>query len=275
MRRGRSHLLESCERCLLNRTMALESRSASRTALTARPTFEGQPGLAHFPALHRLEQKGWLASEWGRSLRPIARLRSTIGSIRERSPSAQGRRFKELETAVSVAIAARPRNHVMPVFAKLLLAHASNSLCAQSPPPRSRRTLTSTKKSTGTSRCWWSRKRLCEVMYARRHRCPGRRRLELGSPRTGERARARYTNRLRDRKPSQVEPSVRYSVDRQDRKGLTAVVVTVTSRWEVWRDQRCFQLCRRPSSPAVIRPRPVNGVGRRYGAEARGATERS
>jgi transcriptional regulator len=39
---------------------------ARRIAQVTRGTFDVQPGSL-FPALHRLEERGWLASEWGES----------------------------------------------------------------------------------------------------------------------------------------------------------------------------------------------------------------
>jgi PadR family transcriptional regulator PadR len=39
---------------------------ARRVAQITRGTFEVKPGSL-FPALHRLEEQGWLASEWGES----------------------------------------------------------------------------------------------------------------------------------------------------------------------------------------------------------------
>ena len=39
---------------------------ANRIAQVTRGTFDVKPGSL-FPALHRLEQRGWLAGEWGES----------------------------------------------------------------------------------------------------------------------------------------------------------------------------------------------------------------
>jgi transcriptional regulator len=63
-------LLQGTLDLLVLKTLALAPNHglgiARRIAQITRGTFHPQPGSL-FPALHRLEQKGWLASEWGES----------------------------------------------------------------------------------------------------------------------------------------------------------------------------------------------------------------
>ena len=46
--------------------MTISTAIARRINQITRGTFHPKPGSL-FPALHRLEEKGWLASEWGES----------------------------------------------------------------------------------------------------------------------------------------------------------------------------------------------------------------
>lgn len=63
-------LLQGTLDLLVLKTLALAPNHglgiARRIAQITRGTFHPQPGSL-FPALHRLEEKGWLASEWGES----------------------------------------------------------------------------------------------------------------------------------------------------------------------------------------------------------------
>ncbi len=63
-------LLQGTLDLLILKALALGSNHgvgiARRIAQVSRGTFEVKPGSL-FPALHRLEQEGWLAAEWGES----------------------------------------------------------------------------------------------------------------------------------------------------------------------------------------------------------------
>lgn len=70
MASGRTELLQGTLDLLILRTLALGSNHglgiARRIQQVTRGTFDVKPGSL-FPALHRLERKGWLAAEWGES----------------------------------------------------------------------------------------------------------------------------------------------------------------------------------------------------------------
>jgi PadR family transcriptional regulator, regulatory protein PadR len=67
---NRSELLQGTLDLLVLKTLALGENHglgiSRRIHQITRGAFEPQPGSL-FPALHRLEEKGWLASEWGES----------------------------------------------------------------------------------------------------------------------------------------------------------------------------------------------------------------
>ena len=66
----KSNLLQGTLDLLILRALALGANHglgiARRVHQITRGTFEVKPGSL-FPALHRLEEQGWLASEWGES----------------------------------------------------------------------------------------------------------------------------------------------------------------------------------------------------------------
>jgi transcriptional regulator len=66
----KTDLLQGTLDLLILRTLTLEKDHgvgiARRIQQITRGTFDVKPGSL-FPALHRLEEKGWLASEWGES----------------------------------------------------------------------------------------------------------------------------------------------------------------------------------------------------------------
>jgi transcriptional regulator len=66
----RTELLKGTLDLMILRTLELETRHglsiAERIAQTTRGTFAVKPGSL-FPALHRLEQEGWIAGEWSAS----------------------------------------------------------------------------------------------------------------------------------------------------------------------------------------------------------------
>ena len=66
----RTDLMRGTLDLLILRALTLEPNHglgiARRVEQITRGAFEINPGSL-FPALHRLDQKGWLASEWGRS----------------------------------------------------------------------------------------------------------------------------------------------------------------------------------------------------------------
>ena len=67
---GTNDLLQGTLDLLILKTLGLGPNHglgiARRINQITRGTFHPQPGSL-FPALHRLEEKGWLASEWGES----------------------------------------------------------------------------------------------------------------------------------------------------------------------------------------------------------------
>ena len=69
-RLGKTDLLQGTLDLLILKALALQPNHglgvARRVEQITRGTFDVRPGSL-FPALHRLEEKGWLASEWGPS----------------------------------------------------------------------------------------------------------------------------------------------------------------------------------------------------------------
>jgi PadR family transcriptional regulator, regulatory protein PadR len=70
MPKSRTELLRGTLDLLILRTLTLNRDHgvgiARRIRQITKETFDVKPGSL-FPALHRLEEKGWLASEWGES----------------------------------------------------------------------------------------------------------------------------------------------------------------------------------------------------------------
>jgi transcriptional regulator len=66
----KSDLLQGTLDMLILKTLALESMHglgiSRRIEQITRGVFQVQPGSL-FPALHRMEQEGWIAGEWGES----------------------------------------------------------------------------------------------------------------------------------------------------------------------------------------------------------------
>ena len=67
---AKTELLQGTLDLLILKALALQPNHglgvSRRIEQITRGTFEVRPGSL-FPALHRLEEKGWLASEWGES----------------------------------------------------------------------------------------------------------------------------------------------------------------------------------------------------------------
>lgn len=101
---SRTDLLRGTLDLLILQALSLERNHglgvARRVEQLTRGAFQVNPGSL-FPALHRLEQKGWLASEWGAS--------ETNRKAKYYRLTAAGRRQLKAETAnwgrISVAIA--------------------------------------------------------------------------------------------------------------------------------------------------------------------------
>ena len=70
MTTDRADLLQGTLDLLILKTLALEPMHglaiSRRIRQVSRGTFRVEPGSL-FPALHRMEQQGWLVGEWGRS----------------------------------------------------------------------------------------------------------------------------------------------------------------------------------------------------------------
>ena len=97
----RADLLQGTLDLLILKALALESRHgvgvAQRIEQVTQGTFRVQPGSL-FPALHRLEERGWLASQWGESEN---RRRAKFYRLTK-----AGRRQLEVETAAWERVAA-------------------------------------------------------------------------------------------------------------------------------------------------------------------------
>jgi len=99
--RDKTELLQGTLDLLILKTLALEPRHglgvARRIEQVTRGAFAVQPGSL-FPALYRLEERGWLESEWGESEN---RRRAKFYRL-----TRAGRRQLETETAAWERIAA-------------------------------------------------------------------------------------------------------------------------------------------------------------------------
>ncbi len=109
MPEDKSDLLQGTLDLLILTTLALEPMHglgvARRIGQVTRGAFDVKPGSL-FPALHRLEEKGWLKSEWGESEnRRKARYYKLTGAGRRRL-HVETAEWRRVSTAISRAIGA-------------------------------------------------------------------------------------------------------------------------------------------------------------------------
>jgi PadR family transcriptional regulator PadR len=78
---------------------------ARRIHQVTKGTFDVKPGSL-FPALHRLEEKGWLAAEWGHSENNRRAKYYRLTKIGRKQIESQMAEWERVSTAINWAIAA-------------------------------------------------------------------------------------------------------------------------------------------------------------------------
>jgi PadR family transcriptional regulator PadR len=76
-----------------------------RIAQVTRGAFDVKPGSL-FPALHRLEQKGWVASSWGRSENNRRARYYTLTRAGQKQLAAETREWNRISAAIGRALEA-------------------------------------------------------------------------------------------------------------------------------------------------------------------------
>jgi PadR family transcriptional regulator PadR len=76
-----------------------------RIAQVTRGAFDVKPGSL-FPALHRLEQKGWVASSWGRSENNRRARYYTLTGAGQKQLAAETREWNRISAAIGRALEA-------------------------------------------------------------------------------------------------------------------------------------------------------------------------
>jgi transcriptional regulator len=103
----RTDLLQGTLDLLILRALSLERDHgvgvARRIGQLTRGTFDVKPGSL-FPALHRLEEKGWLASEWGASENRRKAKYYTLTKAGRRQLEAEVARWRNVAAAIRWAI---------------------------------------------------------------------------------------------------------------------------------------------------------------------------
>ncbi|MFN7998640.1 MAG: PadR family transcriptional regulator [Bryobacteraceae bacterium] len=105
----RTDLLQGTLDLLILRALSLERDHgvgvARRIGQLTRGTFDVKPGSL-FPALHRLEEKGWLSSEWGASENRRKAKYYTLTKSGRRQLEAEVARWHNVAAAIRWAIEA-------------------------------------------------------------------------------------------------------------------------------------------------------------------------
>jgi len=109
MPEDKSDLLQGTLDLLILTTLALEPMHglgvARRIGQVTRGAFEVKPGSL-FPALHRLEEKGWLRSEWGASENRRKAKYYTLTRAGRLQLDVETDEWRRVSTAISRAIGA-------------------------------------------------------------------------------------------------------------------------------------------------------------------------
>ncbi len=79
---------------------------AQRIEQVTRGTFQVKPGSL-FPALHRMEEKGWLAASWGESQNNRRAKYYTLTKTGRRQFETETERWKQISLAVARALEAK------------------------------------------------------------------------------------------------------------------------------------------------------------------------
>ncbi len=109
MPESKSDLLQGTLDLLILTSLALEPMHglgiARRIGQVTRGAFEVKPGSL-FPALHRLEEKGWLRSEWGESENRRKAKYYTLTKAGRQQLHVETDEWRRISTAISRAIQA-------------------------------------------------------------------------------------------------------------------------------------------------------------------------
>jgi PadR family transcriptional regulator PadR len=102
-------LLQGTLDLLVLKALALEAMHglgvSRRIAQVTRGAFDVKPGSL-FPALHRLEQKGWVASSWGRSENNRRARYYTLTRAGQKQLAAETREWNRISAAIGRALEA-------------------------------------------------------------------------------------------------------------------------------------------------------------------------
>ena len=106
---SKTELLQGTLDLLILKTLALQPNHglgvARRIEQTTKGTFQVKPGSL-FPALHRLEERGWLASEWGDSENNRRAKYYRLTKAGRRQLQAEEANWQRIALAVARALAA-------------------------------------------------------------------------------------------------------------------------------------------------------------------------
>ena len=106
---AKAELLKGTLDLLLLRSLILQPDHglgiARRIHQVTKGTFDVKPGSL-FPALHRLEEKGWLAAEWGHSENNRRAKYYRLTKIGRKQIESQMAEWERVSTAINWAIAA-------------------------------------------------------------------------------------------------------------------------------------------------------------------------
>jgi transcriptional regulator len=104
---GKSEILQGTLDLLILKTVALGANHglgiSRRIAQITRDTFDVKPGSL-FPALHRLEERGWLTSSWGESETNRRAKYYRITKAGQRQLEAEVRAWQRTAFAIGLAI---------------------------------------------------------------------------------------------------------------------------------------------------------------------------
>ncbi|MFN7942442.1 MAG: PadR family transcriptional regulator [Thermoanaerobaculia bacterium] len=106
---AKTEILQGTLDLLILKTLALEPRHglgiARRIEQVTQGAFAPQPGSL-FPALHRLEEQGWLESEWGESENKRRARFYRLTRAGRRQLAAETQAWERVATAIERALAA-------------------------------------------------------------------------------------------------------------------------------------------------------------------------
>ena len=106
---GQTNLLQGTLDLLIFKALALQEMHglgiANRIAQITNGTFQVKPGSL-FPALHRMEEAGWLASEWGGSENNRKAKFYRLTPAGRRQFQTEAREWEKISVAIAAALEA-------------------------------------------------------------------------------------------------------------------------------------------------------------------------